>query len=787
MIKKTSCRWLIALTFKALCITLSAQLLFMRPNPIQCSSYLDDYFLPTAKLALNKLQQSLSPGSQPNGQPIEASTSLAQVADNVTAPSGSFSQAAPSTTITTTADIISVNDLQRRQSQDNNLNEQTQRASDGLPIKTDFVKLDTQFELAAQSQPKSAQPSSTEVNSSPVTTLSSTLASNEDPTTLTAFSGDEFNLNADATSANSEQANVIKLESASNLNKEDTTTTATTTTSTTTTTPEVRLVEALDSDTKVTSDGTTKLTGTKSQDAASQEPAIVTIASDTNSGSDNNINGINNIKIDSNNYIDRERQPLTGNTIVIESKSADDAAIRETELDAVAAVDASIGFGADLFASMSDPCYDEYGNARYCEPEFENAAFERQVEVSSECGSPPSRFCTAYLNEHNDQIRNCHICDSQHPKKRHPAAYLTDLNNSNNPTCWVSAPINAPSNNNSNIDQQVDNTSSSSSQITKSDNVTLILNLDKKYEIIYISMQFCSIKPDSLAIFKSMDYGQTWLPYQYYSSQCRRMYGRPASKSSPSSGTTGPPPTRSSSSSSSSHVSPKASAPGVEQYLEPSCMNSSQTSGGGQPNSGRIAFSPLGEGRASSGALSVEKSPVLQDWITATNIKIVLDRHQANWIHSNLVHAHHHSASLANNNSATNNNKLSNTIDTKLPEQQQQQLAASNELENSLTSPSNTFNYAMSDLTVGGRCKCNGHASRCIHSKEGKLQCDCRHNTAGRDCEKCATLHYDRPWARATQSDANPCQREYSQTLSLSLPLPLPLPVPLSHTHILLL
>ena len=117
--------------------------------------------------------------------------------------------------------------------------------------------------------------------------------------------------------------------------------------------------------------------------------------------------------------------------------------VRDTQLEAIAAVDASIAFGSssDLFSSLTDNCYDEYGNARFCEPEFENVALERPVQVSSECGAPATRFCTTYLNERNDQVRNCHICDQQHPKNRHPAAYLTDLNNPTSPTCWVSAPI----------------------------------------------------------------------------------------------------------------------------------------------------------------------------------------------------------------------------------------------------------------------------------------------------------------------------------------------------------
>ena len=65
--------------------------------------------------------------------------------------------------------------------------------------------------------------------------------------------------------------------------------------------------------------------------------------------------------------------------------------------------------------------------------------------------------------------------------------------------------------------------------------------------------------------------------------------------------------------------------------------------------------------------------------------------------------------------------------------------------------------FSLADLAVGGRCKCNGHASRCIEDSSGKVTCDCRHNTAGTDCERCKPFHYERPWVRGTAKDANEC------------------------------
>lgn len=106
-------------------------------------------------------------------------------------------------------------------------------------------------------------------------------------------------------------------------------------------------------------------------------------------------------------------------------------------------------------------------------------------------------------SQNQQQEHNCQLCDQNDYRYSHPSKYLTDLNNPHNLTCWISETFDDP--------QQ---------------NVTAILRLGKKYELTYISLQFCDMKPDSMAILKSMDYGETWHPFQYYSSQCRKVYGR---------------------------------------------------------------------------------------------------------------------------------------------------------------------------------------------------------------------------------------------------------------------
>ncbi|KAF5914792.1 hypothetical protein HPG69_008912 [Diceros bicornis minor] len=199
----------------------------------------------------------------------------------------------------------------------------------------------------------------------------------------------------------------------------------------------------------------------------------------------------------------------------------------------------------------------------------------------------------------------------------------------------------------------------------------------KAYEITYVRLKFHTSRPESFAIYKRSRAGGPWEPYQYYSASCRKTYGRPEG-----------------------------------QYLRPGedervAFCTSEFSDISPLSGGNVAFSTL-EGRPS--AYNFEESPVLQEWVTSTELLVSLDRL----------------------------NTFGDDI-FKDPKVLQ------------------SYYYAVSDFSVGGRCKCNGHASECSPDEAGRLACRCQHNTTGADCERCLPFFQDRPWARGTAEAANEC------------------------------
>ncbi|KAB5579854.1 hypothetical protein PHYPO_G00199730 [Pangasianodon hypophthalmus] len=303
-----------------------------------------------------------------------------------------------------------------------------------------------------------------------------------------------------------------------------------------------------------------------------------------------------------------------------------------------------------------DECVDELSRRpQSCMPEFVNAAFNMTVVATNTCGSPPEEYCVQ--TGVTGVTKSCHICDARDPRQHHSAVYLTDYNNQADITWWQSQTMLAG--------------------VQYPTSINLTLHLGKAFDITYVRLKFHTSRPESFVIYKRTREDGPWIPYQYYSGSCEKTYGK---------------------------VNRGFIRTGED---EQQALCTDEFSDISPLTAGNVAFSTL-EGRPS--AYNFDNSLVLQDWVTATDIRVTLNRLN------------------------TFGDEVFN--DPKVLK---------------------SYYYAISDFAVGGRCKCNGHASECVKNEYSRLVCNCKHNTEGDDCNVCKPFYNDRPWKRATTDNANEC------------------------------
>nr|XP_053638426.1 laminin subunit alpha-1-like [Cherax quadricarinatus] len=68
--------------------------------------------------------------------------------------------------------------------------------------------------------------------------------------------------------------------------------------------------------------------------------------------------------------------------------------------------------------------------------------------------------------------------------------------------------------------------------------------------------------------------------------------------------------------------------------------------------------------------------------------------------------------------------------------------------------------YSIKDISIGGRCVCNGHAINCDTDERRQLaRCACVHNTCGDNCDTCCPLYNQKPWRAGNFSDGGVCEK----------------------------
>ncbi|XP_077598179.1 netrin-1 [Stigmatopora nigra] len=268
----------------------------------------------------------------------------------------------------------------------------------------------------------------------------------------------------------------------------------------------------------------------------------------------------------------------------------------------------------------------------------------------------------------------------------------------------------------------------------------LSVPLGRRFEIAYVSLRFCHgaepWDPPSVSVFKSMDYGKTWRPMQHYSADCLGDFGLAA----------------------------RTAAASRRQETEALCSDPRplQRRRGGAV----LAFSTL-DGRPSWP--DFDYSPTLQDWVTATDIRVVF--HQK-WEEAGQADAKnvtlgrgapfrkasdHVGQSAARPWLLCSNGDCDRSREGKGRELRKRRNNRPPAAVGGKPRGSAPPLLGLSDLQVGGRCKCNGHASKCRRDQAGRARCVCEHHTAGPDCDVCEDFYLDRPWHRATPSQPNPC------------------------------
>ncbi|XP_041655744.1 laminin subunit alpha-5 isoform X2 [Cheilinus undulatus] len=224
------------------------------------------------------------------------------------------------------------------------------------------------------------------------------------------------------------------------------------------------------------------------------------------------------------------------------------------------------------------------------------------------------------------------------------------------------------------------------SRSTEFNEVNVTLDLGQLFHVAYVLIKFAnSPRPDLWVLERSIDFGQTYHPWQFFASSktdCIERFGQRSIE----------------------RINNDNDIICTTEYSKIVPLEN-----------GEIVVS-LVNGRP--GAMNFSYSPVLREFTKATNIRL-------RFLRTNTLLGHL--------------------------------------MGKALRDPTVTrrYYYSIKDISIGGRCVCNGHAEACNAKDPNdpyKLQCDCQHNTCGVSCDQCCPGFNQLPWKPATTYSANECE-----------------------------
>lgn len=130
-----------------------------------------------------------------------------------------------------------------------------------------------------------------------------------------------------------------------------------------------------------------------------------------------------------------------------------------------------------------------------------NLGYGRKLWTDTKCGSNSTEFYCSY-SENADlicKLPKCSKCNSLHAHMAHPPSAMVDSSFKLPHTWWQSA------------------------QGVPREKIQL--NLETEFYFTHLIMVFKSPRPAAMVLERSQDFGKTWTPYKYFSTNCSTTFG----------------------------------------------------------------------------------------------------------------------------------------------------------------------------------------------------------------------------------------------------------------------